>query len=139
MDKCNWIIKSLVAFICLVLFFVNNYVLFMQFAERQTVTTTKIVYTKTETLPNIIICSSTSFKNPQMSSIDMKSYLNNTFKLEDSLISIDLGNEDHEIGSSNGDAVLFNSTYISKDVYLEPILTYYRGTCYMFKYNIPVM
>ena len=138
MDKSTWIIKSLAALICLILFVINNYVLFLQFAERQTVASTNVEWRPTEIFPNIIICNSSAFKNNRMSSIDMKSYLNNTFELSEALISIDLGNEDNEIGSSNHDATLWNSTYISNDVILDSVTTYYRAHCYKFKYKLPV-
>ena len=80
MGKCDCMIKAIAAFLCLLMFFINNYVLFMQWAERQTVTTTNIKWLKTELLPSIIICSSMAYKNPRIKSIDMDSYLNNTFK-----------------------------------------------------------
>ena len=138
MEKIDGIIKAIAALICLVLFFINNYVLLKQFAADQTVTTTNIKWLETELMPSIIICSSTAYKNPRVTSIDMDSYINNTFKLSEALISIDLGSEDNELGSSWNDKVLWNLTYISSDVTLDPVYTYYRGTCYKFKYLIPV-
>ena len=138
MENFDCIIKAIAASICLVLFFINNYVIFRQFAGRQTVTTTNIKWLEKELLPSISVCSSTAYKNPNIKSIDMDSYLNNTFKLSEALISIDLGSEDNELGSSWNDKVLWNSTYISNDVTLDPVYTYYRGTCYKFKYLVPV-
>ena len=138
MVNFDCIIKTIAALICLILFSVNNYVLFKQWAERQTVTTTNIKWQEKELLPSITMCSSTSYKNPNIKSIDIDSYKNNTFKLSESLISIDLGSEDNELGSSWNDEVLWNSTFISNDIIVEPVYTYYRGTCYKFKYLIPV-
>ena len=138
MDKTTWVIKSIAALICLILFVINNYVLFLQFAERQTVASTNVEWKPTEMFPNIIICNSSAYKNYRMSSIDMKSYLNNTFEISEALISIDLGNENNEIGSSDHDATLWNSSYISNDVILDSVITYYRGHCYKFKYKLPV-
>ena len=138
MINFDCIIKTIAALICLILFSVNNYVLFKQWAERQTVTTTNIKWQEKELLPSITMCSSTSYKNPNIKSIDIDSYKNNTFKLSESLISIDLGSEDNELGSSWNDEVLWNSTFISNDITVEPVYTYYRGTCYKFKYLIPV-
>ena len=138
MVNFDCIIKTIAALICLILFSVNNYVLFKQWAERQTVTTTNIKWQEKELLPSITMCSSTSYKNPNIKSIDIDSYKNNTFKLSESLISIDLGSEDNELGSSWNDEVLWNSTFISNDITVEPVYTYYRGTCYKFKYLIPV-
>ena len=138
MVNFDCIIKTIAALICLILFSVNNYVLFKQWAERQTVTTTNIKWQEKELLPSITMCSSTSYKNPNIKSIDIDSYKNNTFKLSEALISIDLGSEDNELGSSWNDEVLWNSTFISNDITVEPVYTYYRGTCYKFKYLIPV-
>ena len=139
MEKCSCLIKTIAVITCLALFFVNNFVIFQQFASRKSVTAMNYKYQPTLLLPVIIICNGSAYKNPRMSSVDLEYYLNNTFKLFDALDSITSGEEGGSSGQPDEELVLYNSTYKSKFIHIDSIFTYYRGHCYSVKYRNKVM
>ena len=130
-DKFTFILKSLVIIVCLGLFFANSYAIFTKFASKNTIIASNTVHESRLLLPAIVLCNARGYKNPELSNVDFKEYINNTVELSDILISV----SSHYGNSYESPSIQYNITYKSQELNVDPILTYFRGRCYKFTYS----
>ena len=133
-QKWNYLLKIFTIFVCSVFFFGNNFLIFKQFVSHKTYYASKLNYADKLMLPNIAICNSSAFKNPKVSTLDLDDFLNNTLQFSESIVSITHGFAGN-YEPSNIQKVLWNSTYRSKLFDIKPILSFYRGKCYIMSYK----
>ena len=129
-DKFTFIFKSLVVIICLGLFFANSYAIFTKFASKNTIIASNTIHEPRLLLPAIVLCNASGYKNPELSNVDFKGYISNTIELSDILIAVYL----YHGNSYQYPSILYNVTYKSQEINVDPILTYIRGRCYKFTY-----
>lgn len=132
----KWILllKAIAVAICSVFFFGNNFVIFQQFISHKSYYASKLDFRDRLLLPNIVVCNSSAFKTPKVPTLDLDHYLKNTFQLSDSLLAITSGYAGGS-GSPTLEETIWNSSYISESIDIQPILTYYRGRCFMIQYK----
>ena len=129
-DDFTFILKSLVVIICLGLFFANSYAIFTKFTSKNTIIASNTIHESRLLLPAIVLCNGSGYKNPQLSNVDYKEYINNTVELSDLLIAV----YSYYGNSHQNPSILYNLTYKSQEINVDPILTYIRGRCYKFTY-----
>ena len=123
--------KSLVLIICLGLFFANSYAIFTKFASKNTIIASNTIHESKLLLPAIVLCNASGYKNPELSNVDFKEYINNTVELSDILIAV----YSYYGNSYQNPSILYNLTYKSQEINVNPVLTYIRGRCYKFTYS----
>ena len=133
-QKWMFLLKAIAIAICSVFFFGNNFVIFQQFISHKSYYASKLNYENELLLPNIVLCNSSAFKNQKVPTLDLGHYLSNTLQLSDALLSITSGYAGSH-ASSGVEKTLWNATYNSEHIQIKPVLTYYRGRCFMIKYK----
>ena len=117
------ILKAITGMLCLVGFFFNSFIIFKQFIENETVTSSKLQKNSKLFLPSVTICGFNGYKQLAKSYSDfgMKNYINNTISLNEIL----LDKLDHEETNINDTVSRWKVT-----------TTYsaYRGRCYTIEY-----
>ena len=135
MEKWGYMIKTFVAAVCLGLFFANNFVLIKEFASQRTIVATNYVERDLLHLPSITVCNASAYKKSRVPTVDLEYYLNNTFQLSNSLISIVSGSSGGAVGTSDEDEILYNLTYKAPYIHIKSLYSYYRGHCYQIMYT----
>ena len=115
------ILKAITGMLCLVGFFFNSFIIFKQFIENETVTSSKLQKNSKLFLPSVTICGFNGYKRVAQSYSDfsMENYINNTIGLNEIL----LGKMDHDDTNDTIAKWKITTTYSA-----------YRGRCYTIEY-----
>ena len=114
-------LKTTIGMLCLVGFFFNSFIIFKQFIENETVTSSKLQKNSKLFLPSVTICGFNGYKRVAQSYSDfsMENYINNTISLNEIL----LGKMNHDDTNDTIAKWKVTTTYSA-----------YRGRCYTIEY-----
>ena len=131
--KCDQFVRIVATIICLILFFANSFVIFKQCISGKTIVFSDFNVKEDEIyFPLIVICNYSAYKNPNLAELSLDEYRRNTLDINEILDSVYLG-------FLNNYTDIINETFHSENIKVWPILTYYRGSCYGYKYKKKVI
>ena len=131
--KCDQFVRIVATFVCLILFFANSFVIFKQCISGRTIVFSDFNEKEDQIyFPLIVICNYSAYKNTELAKLNLDNYRRNTLEINEILDSVYLG-------FLYNHTDLINETFHSEDLKVWPILTYYRGSCYCYKYKKKVI
>ena len=134
-EKWSLILKSFIALICLAFFIENSYEIFKQYFSKKTILAADYEKQQNISFPDFIICNFSAYKHAKIPRLDFESYVNNTMNLSDVLIAVTHPDSGSGAGNMDKEESLYNSTFVSKHIHIERILSYFRGNCYKVRYK----
>ena len=131
--KFDAFVRIVATIICLILFFANSFVIFQQCISGKTIVFSDFNFEQDKIhFPLIVICNYSSYKNTELTRLNVNDYRRNTLDIEMILDSVTLG-------YLSNYTYLMNDTFHSTSLSVWPISTFYRGRCYSYKFQKEVV
>ena len=125
--KIDALVRIVATIICLILFFANSYVIFQQCISGKTIVFSDFNFEQDQIhFPLIVICNYSSYKNTELTRLNVNDYRRNTLDIEMILDSVTLG-------YLSNYTYLMNDTFHSTSLSVWPISTLHYKFSFSFR------